>query len=187
MKKLILSVLALLGMVSGFALTSCGGGGGGGTVVGTKITANGRLGAYVISFIERLGSKESNSYYAVVQDYQGTVSSPILIAMTDIVYEDKQLRSCTGSMSSVSFDPYDSSALYGVVWSINVNTTQVMAFNVEESPRFVLKATSQNSGTISWSGSATYAYRYTGLTGVTEDQEIDLSSRVDDIVTIESM
>ena len=64
MKKIFLGLLALVGMVAGFTLTSCGGGGGSDDVIdisGLRLTSGGSTPLVVISFDSRIG--RGNSYF----------------------------------------------------------------------------------------------------------------------------
>lgn len=64
MKKIFLGLLALVGMVAGFTLTSCGGGGGSDDVIdisGLRLTSSGTTPLVVISFDSRIG--RGNAYF----------------------------------------------------------------------------------------------------------------------------
>ena len=114
MKKIFLPLLALCGMITGLALTSCGGGGGGRSLSGTVITVGGGV-AYDIVFYDKLmGSR--TAYTAELIDADGTKSSPVTINIINVPEEIKarepeSLIGMKGSVSSNTID-YDDAELF---------------------------------------------------------------------------
>lgn len=184
MKKLILSVLALLGMVSGFALTSCGGGGSGdgGRVIGTQIKAAGSEFAYTISFNERLGGTGSTNYYATITDDRGTICSDVLVTMSNVQYNGGVLTSCTGAIASTEYGQPNKVAMVSVIWGMDLNSIRLGKFIIGTTPSFTINATSAYEGTIHWTGEADYTT--VNNNGVESDSETLSLDRTDRILYI---
>ena len=87
--------MALAGMITGLALTSCGGGGGGdgsGNLSGTTIVANGPASACKIKFVEKQKNQTSSSiqYLKLALDFAKSSNDRQLIS-----YLEEKLSSHT--------------------------------------------------------------------------------------------
>ena len=78
MKKFFASLLALVGMVAGLALTSCGGGGGRTSLDNTNIIVSGGGASYVISFGSKL--EGTGFYNATIGSLDGETQVAALIS-----------------------------------------------------------------------------------------------------------
>lgn len=159
MKKFVLSVLALVGMVSGFALTSCGGGGGSGSAAGTCISVNGPLCVYDVYIAERFGDNKTTAYTGTISDRQGIRVSNVMYHLSDIEMDEKGLlRSCTGTISPTTLNAQDQYALYMIVMGLDMTDTKIVGLQLTNAVTFVLTTDSNGNGTMKWTASAEYDY-----------------------------
>ena len=103
MKKFFASLLALVGMVAGLALTSCGGGGGQTSLDNTNIIVTGGGATYQISFGSKL--EGTGFYNATIGSLDGDIAAAALISgdvtnnKTDTETGLPSALTCTISMS----------------------------------------------------------------------------------------
>ena len=157
MKKFFASLLALVGMVAGLTLTSCGGGGGGQTNLdNTNIIVTGGTISYQISFGSKLeGTGFYDGYIGEVTGLKGVrvlISPAVNVDKTDTETGLPSEMSCTMSMSEWE---NDSAAVFASILSggYKSNVNGFSANNLT----FTLK---ENGGayslTWSWTGEASY-------------------------------
>ena len=124
MKKFFASLLALVGMVAGLTLTSCGGGGGGGSLSGTTIMANGATSAYQISIGEKVnssGSTNEGAYYCTIADVALTEVSELVMTVDEPVQfgeDGKSIVLLKATVSVSSADPNENAAFYNLITGI---------------------------------------------------------------------
>jgi hypothetical protein len=182
MKKFVLSVLALVGVVSGFALTSCGGGGGSGSAAGTCITVNGPLTVYEVYIAERFGDNKTSAYTGTISDHRGFRVSNVMYSLSDVVTDEKGLlRSCSGTISPTTLNAQDQYALYMIVMGLDMTDTKITNLQMTSAASFVLSTDENGKGTIKWVASAEYDY---ALGDVLDEDVTNDVDRTDNVLYI---
>ena len=159
MKKFFASLLALVGMVAGLTLTSCGGGGGGGNLSGTTIMANGATSAYQISIGEKVnssGTTNEGAYYCTIADVALTEVSELVMTVDEPVQfgeDGKSIELLKATVSVSSADPNENAAFYNLITGI-VSTNK--AITKLTFPEGALKMTITPTQ-ITWSGAISYS------------------------------
>ncbi len=187
MKKLFLPLLASLGMIAGFTLTSCGGGGGDADTgnpnfTGKKMVAQYGSSTYSVTFGERIAG---DAYEAVVSDYVGTQESSVTISLVGIKTDDekkKKIKSCSMWVSPNSFDRDRKQAFYYMISGLDVSNSaiQMITFNGNGVRGDYTKTGGDaGAGTVRWTAQMTYETKLDNSVNTT-DQDID---RTDNVVT----
>ena len=178
MKKFFASLLALVGMVAGLALTSCGGGGSGANLAGTRITAECSQSAYTLVFFDKLGE----GYTGEISDAAGIHTSNLLIWIDPdtIKEEDGKLVYFEGRVSSTSLNRDDRKALYMICSGFDSTNPNITALAFTEGPRFRCDLTNK---TIYWTAVGTWSAIADNVK--IEDAEIETLDRPDAIFAIE--
>jgi len=156
MKKFFASLLALVGMVAGLALTSCGGGGGGQTNLdNTNIIVSSGI-AYQISFGSKLeGTGFYDGYIGEVTGKKGVrilISETVTVNETDTETGLPSDMSCTMSMTEWENDSAKVFAAIlngGYIDNVNGFSAQNLTFTLK-------KNGGAYSLTWSWTGDAKY-------------------------------
>lgn len=123
MKKIFLPLLALVGMVTGFTLTSCGGGGGGGNMSGLAITVQSGV-TYTMVFDGKLvGSDDAYSVSFVAPKGE---TSPVTVNISSMpegfdgrIRDVDSLVGMSGSVSADTIDADDTELFFHILSAVN--------------------------------------------------------------------
>ena len=178
MKKIFASLLALVGMVAGLALTSCGGGGSGTSLVGTKITAECPQAAYSLIFYDKIG----DGYTGEITDVAGDHSSELIIWINPntIKEEDGKLVYFEGRITSTNLNREERKALYILATGFDSSNPNITSINFTDGPRFRCDITNK---TIYWTAVGTWSA--ISEHEKIENAEIETLDRPDAIFAIE--
>ena len=175
MKKFFASLLALVGMVAGLALTSCGGGGGGGSLTGKTIVASGTASAYSITFYDKVaGSFGLGSYTCTIEDYASSAESSIVITVDKLEWEEKdgknEIKNMEATVVPSSMTPGENAAFYKIITGI-VSTNNAITQLYFDGP---MKMTVEGTK-LKWKGRVSYSAIADNVTQEV-DREINLEA-----------
>ncbi|MBQ6940928.1 MAG: hypothetical protein IJN23_00005 [Akkermansia sp.] len=177
MKKFFASLLALVGMVAGLALTSCGGGGGGGNLSGKSIVASGTIAAYSISIGEKVaGSLGLGSYACTIEDYASTAQSSIVITVDKLEWGEQEedgknvIKMMEATVVPGSMTPEENAAFYKIITGI-VSTNNAITQLYFDGP---MKMTVEGTK-LTWKGRVSYSAIADNVTQEV-DREINLEA-----------
>ena len=183
MKKFFASLLALVGMVAGLTLTSCGGGGGSSNLSGTTIMANGASSSYLIRIGEKVdGSSTSNenggAYYCIISDVAHSQESDLLMTVTKLefgedVKDGKTIKRLEATMAPASFDANENAAFFNLITGV-VSTNKAITKLTFPAGAVTMTITPTQ---ITWSGEISYSAIADNST-LQEDITINLASPV---------
>ncbi|MBQ9829293.1 MAG: hypothetical protein IJO38_03025 [Akkermansia sp.] len=156
MKKFFASLLALVGMVAGLALTSCGGGGGQTNLDNTNIIVSGGGISYQISFGSKLeGTGLYDGYIGEVTGLKGVrvlISPSVNVKKTDTETGLPSDMSCTMSMAEWE---NESAAVFAAILSGGYKSN-VNGFSANNLTFTLKEDGGAYSLTWSWTGEASY-------------------------------
>ena len=163
MKKFFASLLALVGMVAGLTLTSCGGGGGSSSLSGITIIANGASSSYQISIGEKVdGSSTSNesggAYHCIISDVAGSQESDLLMTVTKLEYEEggkdgKKIKLLEATMAPASFKAEDNAAFFNLITGVVSTNNAITKLTFPEGAVTMTVTPTQ----ITWKGMLSYS------------------------------
>ena len=163
MKKFFASLLALVGMVAGLTLTSCGGGGGSSNLSGTTIMANGASSSYLIRIGEKVdGSSTSNenggAYYCTISDVAHSQESDLLMTVTKLEYEEgdkdgKTIKRLEATMAPASFDADENAAFFNLITGVVSTNKAITKLTFPEGAVTMTITPTQ----ITWKGMVSYS------------------------------
>lgn len=183
MKKFLLTVAAVLGLVTGLTLTSCGGGGGGGgaaaNLSGITISANGPASTYRVRLVER---QKGTAYSALIMDGAGRNVSQMTVNVIDVrmASQDKgaDIVYLEGSAAPDSLEPSDNNTFYQILSGIVSTNNAITQLWFPEPMSFVFDGDKQ---TIHWKGKIAFKAIAANVEQEVEE-EID---RIDSILYVE--
>ena len=166
MKKFFASLLALVGMVAGLTLTSCGGGGGGSSnLSGITIIANGTSASYVISIGAKVdGSITSNgsggAYHCIISDLAGSNESDLVMTVTKLEFgeddkDGKKIKLLEATMAPASFEAEDNAAFFNLITGVVSTNKAITKLQFPEGAVKMIVDGDEN--TISWTGVLAYS------------------------------
>ena len=159
MKKFFASLLALVGMVAGLTLTSCGGGGGGGNLSGTTIMANGASSAYQISIGKKVEGSEIapglGAYECTISDVEGSMTSNMVMTITKLEYgeDDETIKRLEAAVAPASFVADDNAAFYNIITGIISTNKAITKLTFPEGSMQMIFTPTQ----ITWKGMVSYS------------------------------
>ena len=184
MKKFILPLLAIAGMVLGFSLTSCGGGGSSENpnVGGTIIVVNGPQSVYRLHIGDRY-SGTGGAYTGLIQDEKGTRVSDVMFSLTDVqVNEKRELQYCKATVSPVSLDNSSRQALFLIVLGLDITDSKIVSLEMSSTPMFVFDGRNPAHRTVTWDATAEYDY---ALGDVLDEDISKETARTDNVLDVE--
>ena len=157
MKKFFASLLALVGMVAGLTLTSCGGGGGGGeNLSGTEMIVNGSVATYRVSFVSKISD---DSYEALISDFANTTISSMLITVTESKKadgaddKDGDFIYLKGVVSPASLEVNNNQAFYQILTGVNSANDSISELSFVKAMEFEYDAAKK---TVMWTGKISF-------------------------------
>ena len=181
MKKFLFTVAAVLGLVTGLTLTSCGGGGGGdaANLSGITISANGPASTYRIRLVER---QKDTAYSALIMDGSGRNVSEMTVNVTEVRMASQDQGSdivyLAGSAAPDSLEPSDNNTFYQILSGIVSTNNAISQLWFPEPMTFVFDADKKE---IHWKGKIAFKAIANNATQESEE-EID---RTDTVLFVE--
>lgn len=175
MKKILVVLMSLAGMITGLALTSCGGGGGGGdgsgNLSGTTIVANGPASAYKIKFAEK---QKNQAYQATISDQAGSKISEMIINVSRVDFgsEDESASSITylkGSTAPSSLVSNDNAAFYQILTGVVSTNNAITQLYFANPMTFIYD---EKAGTLHWKGKVSF-------TAIANNVEQEVETEID--------
>lgn len=159
MKKFLFTVAAVLGLVTGLTLTSCGGGGGGGGGAATKlsgitISANGPASTYRVRLVER---QKDTAYTALIMDGAGRNVSQMTVKVTEVRMSSEEKGAdivyLAGSASPDSLEPMDNNTFYQILSGIVSTNNAITQLYFSKPMTFVYDG---DKDTLHWEGEISF-------------------------------
>ena len=179
MKKFFASLLALVGMVAGLTLTSCGGGGGGGeNLSGTEMIVNGSVTTYRVSFVSKISD---NSYEALISDFANTKISSMVMTVLESKKADSDddengdFAYLKGMVSPGALDVNKNQAFYQILTGVNSANDSISELSFVEPMVFEYDAVAKE---VKWTGKISFKAI---AANVTQDADVEIE-RVDSVV-----
>ena len=179
MKKFFASLLALVGMVAGLTLTSCGGGGGGSeNLSGIEMIVNGSVSTYRISLVSKISG---DSYEAFISDFANTRISSMVMTVLESKKadgdddEDGDFTYLKGMVSPGALDVNDNQAFYQILTGVNSANDSMSELSFIEPMVFEYDAAAK---TVKWTGEISFKAI---ANNVTQEAEV-VVNRVDSVV-----
>ena len=179
MKKFFASLLALVGMVAGLTLTSCGGGGGGGeNLSGIEMIVNGSVSTYRVTLVSKISG---DSYEAFISDFANTRISSMVMTVLESKKadgdddEDGDFTYLKGMVSPGALDVNDNQAFYQILTGVNSANDSMSELSFIEPMVFEYDAAAK---TVKWTGEISFKAI---ANNVTQEAEV-VVNRVDSVV-----